>query len=280
MTEHPSRKNAVDPAALPGFLSGDQVSGRQEASSAMPDGAASGALPGPLGGLVDAAAKAAKAVADRALGASVADVPVEGEPDSSEVQYHGRIWDVVSETFTMPGQDEPLTRDFIEHTGAVAMLVLDDQGRILLQRQRRQPVRAQLWEIPAGLLDVDGESGLAGAKRELFEEADLEAARWDTLVDFYTTPGSSSEAIRIYLARELSEVPEGQRFTRGEEEADMPRVWLPVADAVAAVLSGRIGNPSTVVGILALAAHQSTDFQQLRPADAEWAARPEAGGRL
>lgn len=277
MAEQSSPKSPVDPAALPGFLSGEP---EKAASGGMPDGAAAAALPGPFGALVDAAAKAAKAVAERALAGAVADVPVDGEPESAEVKFHGRIWDVVSETFTMPGQDEPLTRDFVKHSGAVAILALDDQGRVLIQRQRRQPVRAQLWEIPAGLLDVEGESALAGAQRELFEEADLRAGQWDVLVDGYNSPGSSSEAIRIYLARELSEVPEGERFTRGEEEADMPHVWLDLDDVITAVLEGRIGNMTTTSAVLALAAARSRDFAGLRPADAPWPARPQAGGRL
>jgi ADP-ribose pyrophosphatase len=272
MSNDANRSN--DPAALPSFLSGAEKKGP------VPDGASPLPLAGPVGQLLDAAARAAAEIGERAMFATIADVPVEDEPESREVKYRGRIWDVVSETFTMPGQDAPLTRDFIDHTGAVGILVLDDQGRVLMQRQRRQPVRAQLWEIPAGLLDVEGESALAAAKRELFEEADLTAARWDVLLDHYNTPGSSSEAIRIFLARDLTEVPEAERFTRGEEEADMPRVWMPVQEAVAAVLSGRITNVTTVSAVLALAAHQATDFAQLRPADAEWPGRPQAGGRL
>jgi 8-oxo-dGTP pyrophosphatase MutT (NUDIX family) len=269
-----SRRQASDPAALPGFLSGEQDRG------SGPHASGPGAPPGPLGAMAAAAAKAAAEVGHRAVVESVRDVPVDGEPESREIKYEGRIWDVVSETFTMPGQDTPLTRDFIDHTGAVAILVLDESGRILLQRQRRQPVRAQLWEIPAGLLDLEGESALAAAQRELHEEADLRAGDWKVLMDHYNTPGSSSEAIRIYLARDLTEVPEAERFTRDEEEADMPRVWMPVQDAVEAVLDGRIGNVTTVSAVLALAAHQRSDFAHLRPADAAWPARPEAGGRL
>jgi len=218
--------------------------------------------------------------ADQASGATgaqapVADVPVDEAPLGRETLHHGVIWDVVSERFTLPGQDGTVVREFIEHPGAVGIVAVDSQGRVLLQRQRRQPVHAALWEIPAGLLDVAGEPALDTAARELYEEADLTAARWDVLVDQYNSPGSSSEAIRVYLARELSEVPEQERYERSDEELDMPSVWLPLDEAVDAVLSGRVGNPTTVAGVLALAANAQADYRYLRPADAPWAARPD-----
>jgi 8-oxo-dGDP phosphatase len=137
-------------------------------------------------------------------------------------------------------------------------------------RQYRHPVGQELWEVPAGLLDVAGEPMLAAAQRELAEEADLVARRWDVLVDFYTTPGSSSEGIRVFLARELTEVPEDQRHERTGEEADMPMAWVPVAEAVEAVLSGRVRNPSTAMGLLALQVHAAQGFAGLRPAEAPW----------
>lgn len=217
-----------------------------------------------------AADQAARTGADR-----VKDVQLSQAAESHEVVYHGAIWDVVAERFTLPEQEGTVRREFIEHPGAVGIIALDEQGRVLLQRQRRQPVHAELWEVPAGLLDVDGEPALDTAARELFEEADLRAARWDVLVDQYNSPGSSSEAIRVYLARDLSEVGEHERFERTDEELGMEGVWLPVADAVEAVLSGRVGNPTTVSGVLALAANLADDFRHLRPADAAWPARPD-----
>jgi len=208
----------------------------------------------------------------------VSDLPVDAAVTTRETVYGGRIWDVVSEGFTLPGHEGVVTRDFIEHPGAVGVVVLDSVGRVLLQRQRRQPVRRELWEVPAGLLDVEGEPALTGAKRELWEEADLTARTWNVLTDLYLSPGSSSEAIRVYLARDVEEVPAALRHERTEEEAGMPVAWLPLEEAVSAVLSGRIGNPTTVVGILALAANVSSGFSQLRPADAPWPARPHAEG--
>jgi ADP-ribose pyrophosphatase len=109
---------------------------------------------------------------------------------SSEAVYKGKIWDVRSDTFELSPGSEPLRREFIEHPGAVAILPMDEDGRVLLLRQYRHPVGMLLWEVPAGILDVDGESNLDAAARELAEEADLVAGEWNVLVDFFNSPGS------------------------------------------------------------------------------------------
>lgn len=202
------------------------------------------------------------------------DVRVPAAVTHAETVFDGAIFDITRETFTMPGEDAPITREFMTHPGAVGILAVDEHGRILLQKQRRQPVRAELWEVPAGLLDVEGEPALDAARRELAEEADLRADTWHVLADHYMSPGCSSEAMRIYLAQDLHEIPENERHERTEEEAFLEPQWVPFEDAVTAVLSGRIGNPTTVVGILALAAHKARGNQTLRPADASWPARP------
>lgn len=193
----------------------------------------------------------------------------------SRTVYEGRIWDVVTDTFSLDGSGgDVLVRDYIAHPGAVAVLAMDSRDRILLLKQYRQPARMNLWEIPAGLLDVDGEDFHAAAARELAEEADLTAERWDVLVDFFNSPGSSSEAIRIYLARGLADVPEDQRHVRTDEEAEIEHRWVSLDEAVAAVLGGRLHNPSAVVGILAAAEAARTGFTGLRPVDAPWPEHP------
>lgn len=188
----------------------------------------------------------------------------------SGIVYQGRIWNVVQDKFRLTEGAEPLVRDYIKHPGAVAVVVLDDDGKVLLLRQYRQPVRMALWEVPAGLLDVDGEDFVAAAARELAEEADLAAAEWNVLVDFFNSPGSSSEAIRIYLARGISPVPEAERHVRTHEEAEIEFQWVELEDAVRAALEGRLHNPSAVVGVLAAAAAKRDGFANLRPADAPW----------
>lgn len=193
----------------------------------------------------------------------------------SDVVYSGWIWNVVKDGFRLdPDSDEVLVRDYIDHPGAVAVLALDDDGRVLLINQYRHPVKMNLWEIPAGLLDVAGEPYQAAAAREFAEEADLQAARWDVLVDVFNSPGSSSEAIRIFLARDLTPVPESERHTRTHEEAEIQYRWVALDEATRAVMEGRIHNPSAVAGVLAATAARADGFTSLRPADAAWEAHP------
>lgn len=205
---------------------------------------------------------------------TVSDHPSSRRLVSRETPYQGRIWNIVSDTFELNDHGPALTRDFIDHPGAVAIVPINDAGKILLIRQYRHPVGMDLWEIPAGLLDIEGEDFVAAAARELAEETDLVAGKWSVLADFFNSPGSSSEAIRIYLAQGLSEVPEADRHQREDEEAEIEFHWMDLDDAVTAVLQGRFHNPSAVVGILALAAARSTGFDRLRPADAPWPAHP------
>jgi len=204
----------------------------------------------------------------------VSDAPSPRRLLSRERVYNGRIWDVVSDSFKLTAGGDPLVRDYIEHPGAVAVLPMNDDGEVLLIKQYRHPVGMDLWEIPAGLLDIEGEDFLVGAARELAEEADLIASDWNVLVDFFNSPGSSSEAIRIYLARGLTEVPHHELHVRTDEEAEIELHWIPLADAVAAVLDGSLHNPSAVVGILAAAAAKADGFSGLRPGDAPWPAHP------
>ena len=168
--------------------------------------------------------------------------------------YEGRVWDIVTERVDL-GHSQ-VQRDFVDHTGAVAVIAQDDAGRILLLSQYRHPTRRVFWEPPAGLLDVAGEEPVAAAARELAEEADLRAEHWEPLQTFFSSPGGSSEQIQIFLARGLSVIPEGERFVREDEEADMEAVWISLDDALAGVSSGALQCPTTVVGILALAARR------------------------
>lgn len=190
-----------------------------------------------------------------------------------ELLHEGRIFDLVREDVDL-GAQGVVTREYVDHPGAVAVVALDDDERVLLLRQYRHPARSFLWEVPAGLLDVDGEPALDAAVRELAEEADLVAGRWDVLVDYATTPGGSNEAVRIYLARDLSSVPDDERHVRTAEEADMESRWVSLDEAVALVLAGALHNPSTVVGILGAAAGRADGWASLRPTAAPWPDRP------
>lgn len=202
----------------------------------------------------------------------LADVPVARDVSEARVLHAGRIFDLRSEQVDL-GEGGVVTREFVDHPGAVAIVALDEDERVLLLHQYRHPVRRELWEPPAGLLDVDGEDAQVAAARELLEETDLRAARWDVLVDYYTTPGGSNEALRVFLARDLSEVPAAERHAREAEELGMELRWVPLDEAVSAVLAGDLHNPSAVVGILATAAARATGWSSLRPADSPWPER-------
>ncbi len=188
--------------------------------------------------------------------------------------HEGKVFDLVGEDVRLGTEDaEPVLREFLDHPGAVAVVALregPDGEEIALVDQYRHPVRAVLWEIPAGLLDLAGEDYLTAAQRELAEETDLRAGQWDVLVDYFTTPGGSTESLRVYLARDVSEVPEAERHERSDEERDMTVRWVSLDAAVAAVHAGRIHNPSAVVGVLATASARAADWAVLRPADAPW----------
>jgi len=203
------------------------------------------------------------------------DVKDTGREVASHRTIHaGRVFDLVGDEVRLHPDDEaPVVREYLDHPGAVAIVALRDGEageEVLLIRQYRHPVRALLWEIPAGLLDVDGEDYRAAAERELYEEADLRAARWDVLVDYFTSPGGSDESLRVYLARDVTDVDGDDRHEREDEERDMATVWVPLDDAVTAVHGGRIHNPSAVVGILATASARAHGWAPLRPADGEW----------
>ena len=203
----------------------------------------------------------------------IRDVP-EQHPLTSETLIHsGRVWDVATETFDYDGTS--ITREVVRHPGAVAVLALDDDGRVLLIRQYRHPIRTRAWEIPAGLLDVAGEPPLTAAQRELAEEADLAATTWHVLADFQNSPGGSDEAIRVYLARGISSVP---AFERSDEEADIEVRWVPLDDVVDAVLQRRVQSPSLVIGSLAAHAARSRDWATLAPGDEPWLRHPVVGG--
>src|SRR6266513_1449834 len=142
-------------------------------------------------------------------------------------------------------------RDVVVHPGAVGIVALDDDDRVLLIRQYRHPVGRLLWEIPAGLRDVAGEPPHVTAERELLEEAGYRAAEWHVLVDFFPSPGISTERVRIFCARGLSRVPESERtFVPVHEEAHLLVAWVDLDELVGRVLAGQLHNGVSALGIL------------------------------
>ncbi len=188
-----------------------------------------------------------------------------------DVRFVGRVWKIVSDLVDFG--TSKVTRDIQLHPGAVAIIALDVRDRVLLIRQYRHPVGMHLFEPPAGLLDVAGEAPRATAARELAEEAGLTADDWHVLVDMLNSPGGSSEAIRIYLARGLHEIRGGRPATGEAEEADLPQAWVDLTEARSLVMNGSIGSPHGVAGVLAAWTARELGWTELRPADAPWAAR-------
>lgn len=189
----------------------------------------------------------------------------------STTAWSGRIVDMVEDHVVVVEGEEPVVRQYTRHPGAVAVVAMrGEEGaeEILLLRQYRHPVNASLWEIPAGLLDIPGEDSRVAAERELAEEADLKAARWDVLVDFFTSPGGSTEPLRVFLARDLETTE--TTFEREDEEATMEYAWVSLSDALDWVLAGRLHNPSTVIGILSAHAARGRGWEGLREPGAPW----------
>lgn len=164
----------------------------------------------------------------------------------SEIVLEAPILAVRRDQVRMPGGNVS-AREIVEHFGAVAVVAADENNRLYLLNQWRQAAGKRLVELPAGLLDVADEDPLEAAKRELVEEAGLEAESWSLLTDMFSSPGFAEEAVRIYLARGLHAVDKPEAH---DEEADMTASWVPVEDAVAMALRGEILNGIALSGLL------------------------------
>ena len=193
------------------------------------------------------------------------------ETISSETLHTGKIFALRRDDVRMPG-GKIVTREIVEHYGAVAIVAIDDEGRIPMVHQYRHPFGRRLWELPAGLLDVNGEAPHLTAARELREEVGLQAQTWQVLVDLDSTPGFSDESVRVYLATALTQV---DRPEAHDEEADMTLQWYPIENAVGRVFSGEIVNALAVAGILAAYAVRN-GLAQPRPVDTPWVDKSKA----
>lgn len=184
------------------------------------------------------------------LADTIADAPASWPVARVESAFANDYLGVRLDTIVDPAGQEH-TRVVVRPHGAVAVLALDEDDRLLLVEQYRHPVGARLVEIPAGTRDVDGEHPAEAAARELAEEADVIAARWQPLLELTATPGYSTERWTAYVAQELTAVPEAERTQREAEEADMHQWWVPFERAVGLVLDGKITDALTAAAILA-----------------------------
>ena len=176
---------------------------------------------------------------------------------ASETVYVGKILALRVDQVAMPGGGTA-RREVIEHYGAVAAVALDDEDNVVLVYQYRHPIGRRLWELPAGLIDIDGEAPHLTAARELEEEAGVVAAQWSVLVDVISAAGFSDESVRVYLATGLTDIG---RPAASDEEADLV-VWR---------------YPLAVAGILAAHGVRRGDAQP-RPVDTAWPDRPQRYG--
>jgi 8-oxo-dGDP phosphatase len=200
--------------------------------------------------------------------APLCDTPERWPVLSSDVQARGPIVTLRSDRVQMPDH-EVANRQVVEHPGAVGIVALDETGRVLMIRQYRHPVAHKLWELPAGLRDVSGEPPQLTAERELLEETGYRARDWQILIDFYSSPGISTEWIRVFLARDLVQVPAAQRdFVPRHEETQLQIGWVDLDEALGAFIAGDLHNGVAAVGILSAYAARSSGFAGLRPAGA------------
>jgi len=178
------------------------------------------------------------------------DEPHRWPVDGSTVEFEGSLVGIRRDH--LRDDDGGFDREVVTHPGAVAIVALDDQDRVLVVHQYRHAVGARLVELPAGLLDVAGEEPLAAARRELAEEGQVAAERWTPLFVMSTSPGVSTERVHMYLAEGISAAPEVEGFVARHEEADMTRSWVRLDDLVDAVLAGRVTNGLAIAGSLAV----------------------------
>ena len=144
---------------------------------------------------------------------------------------------------------DPFRRLVLEHPGAVVVLAVDEEERVVCLAQYRHPARRRFVELPAGLCDEPGEEPLDVARRELREEVGLEAREWTHLGSTYSSPGISAEQMHYFLARRL--LPAADRaFQPVHEEADMEVFRAPFADLHRAVLEGRVTDAPLVLAVL------------------------------
>jgi ADP-ribose pyrophosphatase len=181
---------------------------------------------------------------------TVADEPASWPVRSTRTDFEGAVISVRVDTLDYGGHT--FDREVVAHPGAVAIAAIDDRDRVLVLSQYRHAAQRRMIELPAGLLDVDGEQTLLAAQRELREEGGLRAERWQQLLEYVPNPGMSTERVQIFVAQGLEPAEQQDGFEAEHEEAAMSRSWVALDDLVAAVMAGSVQNGPTVVGVLAL----------------------------
>ena len=167
----------------------------------------------------------------------------EVQTDSQEI-FDGVILHVFKDTVQLPNS-KPATREVIRHVGAVGVIPVTDDGKVIVERQFRYPLNRVITEIPAGKLDSFTEDRLSAAKRELEEETGYTAKEWISMGDYFPTPAYCDERITLYLAKGLSL---GQRHLDEDEFLDVEKI--PFRTALEMVLRDEIPDAKTQLAIL------------------------------
>ena len=191
--------------------------------------------------------------------------------------FAGRVWDVVTEEVDL-GDGGVVTRDFVEHTGAVAVLALDDEERVVLVQQYRHPVGAFEWELPAGLLDVDGEPAHLTAARELHEEADLVAGEWHLLLDHYASPGVRASRCGSSWPATCARCPMPSATSATARSSGCRFVACRSTRSPTPSLAGDVHNGTLIIAVLAAVRLREREWTGVRPIDEPWSTR--SPGRL
>ena len=171
---------------------------------------------------------------------------------ASRVVHRGRYMEFRVDTIERADGSRG-TRDVVGHPGAVAVLAVDGQGRLLMVRQWRVPAGRALLEIPAGTLDVHNgvtEDPDIASRRELEEETVHRAGSWRKLGSFWTAPGFASELMHLYVARDLAPVADADGRLAPDEDEHLELRHVPLAEALALVETGEIADAKTILGVL------------------------------
>ncbi|MCS7023900.1 MAG: NUDIX hydrolase [Bryobacteraceae bacterium] len=151
----------------------------------------------------------------------------------------------VSDNWLLDPEGHKIRRILVEHGGSTVVMPVDSEGRICLVRQYRYPVRAYLWELPAGMVDT-GETPLQAAKRELAEETGLRASKWRKLIEFFPSPGFQQEKMTVFLAQELKPGP-----ARPTDDEHLVVKWFTPDWIRRQIERGKICDAKTIIGMYA-----------------------------
>lgn len=161
---------------------------------------------------------------------------------STQPIFTGKILKLRVDTVELPDGRES-TREIVEHRGAVAIVVVNDDNEIFMVRQYRKPVEKVLLEIPAGTME-ENEDPLDCARRELSEETGLTAANWEHILSYYSAPGFSDELLHLYLATGLE-----PGDTHPDQDEFLELVKLPLNEAYRLIFDGTIVDGKSIIGI-------------------------------